>query len=137
VVHFDLPGMKGINGLRRLCETWPSVHMLVTADGCDRDTVLEILSAGSHGFIPKSSSTAELEQALKATAAGHIYVLPTSVDRNFRRHGQSACERCVPSPGCPQSGQCCDSPFGAVGASGSREMKLKMRKNALAQKKPA
>lgn len=81
VVHFDLPGMKRINGLRRLCEMWPSVHILVTGDGCDRDTILEILSAGSHGFIPKSSSTADLEQALKATAAGHIYVLPTSVDR--------------------------------------------------------
>jgi DNA-binding NarL/FixJ family response regulator len=82
VVHLDLPGMKRVNGLRRLCEMWPSVHILVTADGCDRDTILEILSAGSHGFIPKSSSTPELEQALRATAAGHIYVLPTSMNRS-------------------------------------------------------
>lgn len=81
VIHFDLPGMKRISGIRRLCENWPAVRILVTADGCDRDTILEILSAGSHGFIPRSGSTAELEEALKAVAAGHIYVLPTSMER--------------------------------------------------------
>lgn len=89
VVHFDLPGMKRIAGLRRLCETWPSVPILVTADGCDRDTILEILSAGSHGFIPKSSTTAELEQALKATAAGHIYVPSASMDRQVHQPSMS------------------------------------------------
>ena len=81
VIHYDLPGMKRTTGLRRLAETWPSVRILVTADGCDRDTILEILSAGSHGFIPKNSSTEELEQALRATAGGHVFVLPTTMDR--------------------------------------------------------
>jgi len=79
VINYDLPGMKRANGLRRLCEAWPSVRILVTADGCDRDTILEVLSAGSHGFIPKSSSARELEQALTATSEGHVFVshLPT------------------------------------------------------------
>lgn len=80
VIHYDLPGMKRTTGLRRLSEAWPSVRILVTADGCDRDAILEILSAGSHGFIPKSSSTEELEQALRATAGGHVFVLPRSMD---------------------------------------------------------
>jgi DNA-binding NarL/FixJ family response regulator len=80
VVHFDLPGMKRIEGLRRLCEAWPSVRVLVTADGGDRDTILDVLSAGSHGFIPKNSSTSELEHALKAIAGGQVFVSPTSID---------------------------------------------------------
>ena len=62
VIQFDLPGMKRTKGLRRLCEAWPSVPILVTGDSCDRDTILDVLSAGSHGFIPKSSSPLELEQ---------------------------------------------------------------------------
>ena len=90
VVHYDLPGMKRTSGLRRLAEAWPSVRILVTADGCDRDTILEILSAGSHGFIPKSSSTEELEQALRATAAGHVFVLPSSMERTLRQPTQQA-----------------------------------------------
>lgn len=81
VIHYDLPGMNQTQGIRRLCEAWPSVRILVTADGCDRDIILEVLSAGSHGFIPKSSSTVELEHALRETAAGHVFVLPMSVDR--------------------------------------------------------
>lgn len=80
VIHYDLPGMKRAAGLRRLAESWPSVRILVTADGCDRDTILEILSAGSHGFIPKSSSTEELEQALRATAGGQVFVLPNTMN---------------------------------------------------------
>ena len=28
VVQFDLPGMKRIEGLRRLCEAWPSIRFI-------------------------------------------------------------------------------------------------------------
>lgn len=79
VINYDLPGMKRADGLRRLCEAWPSARTLVTADRCDRDTILEVLSAGSHGFIPTSSSTRELEQALRATAEGHVFVSPLPI----------------------------------------------------------
>lgn len=81
VISYDLPGMKRSSGLRRLCEAWPSVRILVTADVGDRDTILEVLSAGSHGFIPKSSSARELEHALKATAEGHVFVSPLPVEQ--------------------------------------------------------
>lgn len=80
VINYDLPGMKRTQGLRRLCDAWPNARILVTADGCDRDAILEVLSAGSHGFIPKNSSAAELAHALKATAEGHVFVAPTAVD---------------------------------------------------------
>lgn len=78
VIDYDLPGMKRTNGLHRLCQAWPSVPILVTADSCDRDTILEMLSAGSHGFISKNSSPLELEHALRATARGQVFVSPTS-----------------------------------------------------------
>lgn len=76
VVQFDLPGMKRASGLQRLSEAWPSVPILVTGDGCHRETILEAIAAGSHGFVAKSSSPAELEHAIKATAGGELFVLP-------------------------------------------------------------
>ena len=79
-INYDLPGMKRTNGLHRLCEAWPSVPILVIADGCDRDTILDVLSAGSHGFISRNSSPRELEHALRATARGQVFVSPMSVD---------------------------------------------------------
>lgn len=82
VINYDLPGMKRVSGLRRVCEAWPSIRILVTADVCDRDTILDVLSAGSHGFIPKSSSTQDLEHALRATAEGHVFVSPMPVSQN-------------------------------------------------------
>lgn len=81
VIDYNLPGMKRTDGLHRLCDAWPSVPILVTADVGDRDTILEVLSAGSHGFISKSSSPQELEHALRATARGQVFVSPTSGDR--------------------------------------------------------
>jgi DNA-binding NarL/FixJ family response regulator len=80
VIHYGLPGMNRTNGLRRLCEAWPSVPILVTGDGCDKDTVLEVFSGASHGFIPQSSSSLELEHALRTTAGGQLFVPPMSVD---------------------------------------------------------
>lgn len=80
VVQFDLPGMKQTDGLRRLCDASPSTPILVTGDSCDRDTILEVLSAGSHGFIPRSSAAPELEHALKAIAGGQVFVSPTSAN---------------------------------------------------------
>lgn len=89
VINYDLPGMKRTEGLRRLCEAWPSTRILVTADGCDRDTILEVLSAGSHGFIPRNSSTDEMEHALKATAGGQVFVSPTSINRTSQETPQT------------------------------------------------
>jgi len=77
VIEYDLPGMKRTQGLRRLCETWPSIPILVTAANSDRDTILDVLSAGGHGFIAKSCSPPELEHALTATAGGQVFVSPT------------------------------------------------------------
>jgi DNA-binding NarL/FixJ family response regulator len=82
VVDYELPGMKRANGLHRLCEAWPSVPILVTAAGYDRDSILEMMSAGSHGFISKTSSPVELEHALKATAGGKVFVPHMSAERS-------------------------------------------------------
>ena len=89
VIQYDLPGMKRTKGLHRLCEAWPTVPILVTGDGCDRDTALEVLSAGSHGFVPKNGSPGELEHALRATAGGQVFVSPMSADKSAPARTQS------------------------------------------------
>jgi len=88
VINYDLPGMKRANGLRRLSEAWPSVRILVTSEKCDRDTILEVLSAGSHGFVPRSSSARDLEQALTATAKGHVFVSPLPIENGHSEPAQ-------------------------------------------------
>ena len=80
VIDYALPGMKQAAGIRRIAEQWPSVRILVTADTCDRETILNVLTAGGHGFVPKYCSSAELKDALRATAAGQVFVSPTSTE---------------------------------------------------------
>ncbi len=89
VINYDLPGMKRVNGLRRLCDAWPAAKILVIAEGCDRDMILEVLSAGSHGFIPKSSSAAELEHAIRSISEGHVFVSPSPIDEKSVDAAQS------------------------------------------------
>ena len=94
VINYDLPGMKQVSGLRRLCEAWPLVRILVIADSCDRDTILEVLAAGSQGFIPKSGSAQELKNALTAISEGHVFVSPLPVEHKvpdaLRSNGSAA-----------------------------------------------
>ena len=53
VIDYDLPGMKETSGLHRLCEAWPSVRILVTADVCDRDTILASAFGGKPRLHPE------------------------------------------------------------------------------------
>lgn len=80
VVHYDLPGMTRSMGLQRLCRQWPSVRILVTANTCERDTILGVISAGCHGVIARDSPTSELEHALRAAAGGQFVATPASAD---------------------------------------------------------
>lgn len=88
VINYDLPGMKRASGLRRLSEAWPSVRILVTSEKCDRDIILEVLSAGSHGFVPRNSSAGDLENALTATASGHVFVSPLPMEEGRQEPAQ-------------------------------------------------
>jgi DNA-binding NarL/FixJ family response regulator len=84
LVLFDLalPGVSGIEALsafRTSVDPCPPVVVFSATD--DADTVTAALDAGAMGFIPKTSTPAILQNALRLVLADGIYVPPTVLRR--------------------------------------------------------
>jgi len=84
LVLFDLtlPGVSSIEALsafRASLDPCPPVVVFSATD--DRGTVTAALDAGAMGFIPKTSTPAILQSALRLVLANGIYVPPTVLRR--------------------------------------------------------
>jgi DNA-binding NarL/FixJ family response regulator len=78
LVLFDLnmPGARGFSGLMYLRAEFPAVPVCVVSASEDRDTIRRSLALGATGFVPKSSSPAEIRQAIEAILDGAAWTPP-------------------------------------------------------------
>jgi DNA-binding NarL/FixJ family response regulator len=78
LVLFDLnmPGARGFSGLMYLRAQYPAVPVCVVSASEDRDTIRRSLALGATGFVPKSSSPAEIRQAIDAILDGGAWTPP-------------------------------------------------------------
>lgn len=76
IVDLNMPGMHGANSLRELRTVAPGTRMIVLTGQDDRNTILDCLSAGVHGYLPKSGDTAQILDALRVVVGGGVYVPP-------------------------------------------------------------
>ncbi len=78
LVLFDLnmPGARGFSGLMYLRAQYPAVPVCVVSASEDRDTIRRSLALGATGFVPKSSSPAEIRRAIEAILGGGAWTPP-------------------------------------------------------------
>ena len=74
LLDLNMPGMNGIDGLRRLREQLPTLPVVVASGQDDAQTIRAVLGAGAAGFIPKSERAEVLLSALRLVLAGGVYV---------------------------------------------------------------
>ncbi|CAN5210605.1 response regulator transcription factor [soil metagenome] len=65
-----LPGLSGVEAVRRLRESHPEVRVLVLTSFSGPDAVLSAVRAGAAGYLLKDIGPAELADALRSVAAG-------------------------------------------------------------------
>lgn len=76
VMDISMPGMNGLVATRTLKRAQPDL-MIVALTRHDDDTYLEeLLRAGASGYVLKQSAPMELLQAIRAAAAGGVYLDP-------------------------------------------------------------
>jgi DNA-binding NarL/FixJ family response regulator len=76
LIDVNMPGMGGIEGVRRLRAAHPSLPVIVCSAAEDGAVVHSLLQLGVSGFIPKSDSTSVMLQAVQLVLAGGTYVPP-------------------------------------------------------------
>lgn len=65
-----LPGMSGIDGIRRIREIAPEVRVLVLTAFTDKAKVFAALEAGAHGYLVKAGSAVRLLETLEEVLEG-------------------------------------------------------------------
>jgi DNA-binding NarL/FixJ family response regulator len=76
VMDLQLPGMSGIEALKRLQVSHPQVKVVVLTSFAGQDSVLPAVRAGVAGYLLKDIGPAELADALRAAHAGGARLHP-------------------------------------------------------------
>jgi two-component system invasion response regulator UvrY len=74
ILDLSLPGRSGLELLRQLRSTHASVPVLVMSGFPESRFAINVLRAGAHGYLEKSSAADELERAVATVLSGRRYV---------------------------------------------------------------
>ena len=76
LMDLAMPGMNGLEAVRKSRELHPTIPVLVVSMHADEAYVHQALAAGAAGYLLKGSDKAELETALRSISQGEVYLTP-------------------------------------------------------------
>jgi DNA-binding NarL/FixJ family response regulator len=76
VTDISMPGLNGLDLVRRLAAECPQIKLLALTVHEDRAYVEPLLEAGARGYLLKRSAAEDLVRAIRAVAEGGIYLDP-------------------------------------------------------------
>ena len=77
ILDLNMPGMNGLDGLRRFIDTYPDVLAVLMSGNADQDTIDAAMQAGARGFLPKTMNARAFVNAIRLIASGERF-LPLS-----------------------------------------------------------
>lgn len=73
ITDVRLPGMDGVDLVRRLRDGLPDLHVLLLSGSFSLSVIRRALLARVDGILEKNGGLPEMEKAIEAVAAGHTY----------------------------------------------------------------
>ena len=77
VMDITMPNMDGLEATRRLRMLCPHCKVLALTVHEDKQYFFEMLAAGAAGYVTKQAAAEDLVSAIRAVAAGQVYLQPT------------------------------------------------------------
>jgi two-component system, NarL family, invasion response regulator UvrY len=91
VIDINLPGLSGLELLRRILERAPEARLIVFSMNDDPVVAARAIEAGAKGYIAKNDDPALFADAVKAVANGGLYLHPGMAQQiAFLRAGANA-----------------------------------------------
>jgi two-component system, NarL family, response regulator NreC len=76
IMDITMPEMDGLEATRRIKESCPECKVLALTVHADKQYFFEMLAAGAEGYVTKQVAAEELVEAIRAVAAGNVYLQP-------------------------------------------------------------
>lgn len=80
LLDLRMPGLAGLAALAAVREAFPASSVVVLSGEQDARIVRQAIEKGAMGFIPKSSTSSVMLQALRLVLARGIYLPPNALD---------------------------------------------------------
>jgi DNA-binding NarL/FixJ family response regulator len=77
VMDISMPGMDGLEATRRLTRSFPDCRVLALTVHEDKGYFFSMLDAGATGYLVKRTAPDELVAAIRAVAAGKVFLQPS------------------------------------------------------------
>ena len=77
LMDIGLPDMSGIEAARLIKNQYPDVAVVALTIHEDKEYFFKMLDAGASGYVPKRAAPEELITAIRAAAAGEVYLYPS------------------------------------------------------------
>lgn len=85
VMDLVMPEMDGVEATLELLKDWPDAKILVLTSYLDNEKIYPVIDAGAKGYMLKTSSAAEILNAIKKVALGEL-AIETEVDKKIKAH---------------------------------------------------
>ena len=76
LMDITMPDMDGMETTRQMKNLYPECQVLVLTVHSDKQYFMQMLAAGASGYLTKQAAADELVAAIRAVAAGHVYLQP-------------------------------------------------------------
>jgi len=77
LMDIGLPDLSGIEAARLIKQKFPGVAIVALTIHEDEEYFFKMLEAGASGYVPKRAAPEELLTAIRAAAAGEVYLYPS------------------------------------------------------------
>ncbi len=77
LMDIGLPDLSGIDATREIKRTNPDVAVVALTIHEDEEYFFKMLEVGAGGYVPKRAAPEELLTAIRAAAAGEVYLYPS------------------------------------------------------------
>lgn len=74
LLDINLPDVSGIDLCKKICKEFPSIKILGISTFSERSYISRMIENGASGYLIKSASSSEIEEAIKTVLAGKIYL---------------------------------------------------------------